>query len=106
MKHFFQLYVKKEIKQLLAVLLFIVFFFLFTSGIAKFSQSTDENQTEMLHLAISRSITHCYATEGHYPESLEYLQEHYGIKYDTDKYFVDYQILGKNIFPDVTIIEK
>ena len=47
-----------------------------------------------------------YAANGFYPESLEYLKEHYHISYDTDKYFVDYQALGENIFPDITIIEK
>ena len=106
MKHFYQNFVKKEMIQILAVLLFVVLFFLFSSGIAKISHNTDKNESELLHLAITRGITHCYATEGHYPESLEYLQEHYGIIYDSDKYFVDYQVLGKNIYPDVTIIEK
>ena len=106
MKRFYQNFVKKEIVQILAIALFVLFLSFFTSGISKISQETDENQSELLHLAISRGITHCYATEGHYPESLEYLQEHYGITYDTNKYFVDYQVLGKNIFPDVTIIEK
>ena len=44
--------------------------------------------------------------EGSYPESLEYLKEHYGITYDEDRFFVDYKIVGTNILPDVTIIEK
>ena len=99
MKRFFQ-------TQIIAIIIFAIIFFAFTSGVSKISHNTDENQTELLHLAISRGITHCYATEGHYPEDLDYLKEHYGITYDTDKYFVDYQVLGKNIFPDVTIIEK
>lgn len=106
MKHFYQTYIRKEIVQILAVLLFMILFFVFSSGISSISHNTDENQTEILHLAISRGITHCYATEGHYPESLDYLKEHYGITYDSSKYFVDYQVLGKNIYPDVTIIEK
>lgn len=88
------------------VLFFLIVFFAFSSGISNVSDETQENQTETLKLAISRSITHCYATEGHYPESLAYIQEHYGITYDTNKYFVDYQVLGENIFPDITIIEK
>jgi len=61
---------------------------------------------ETLQRAITRGITHCYATQGHYPESLEELHKTYGITYDEDLYFVDYQVLGKNIYPDVTIIEK
>lgn len=43
---------------------------------------------------------------GAYPESLRYLEEHYGLIYDEDRFFIDYQILGSNIMPDVTIIDK
>lgn len=92
--------------QLIALALFLVIFCAFSFGINRISHITDHNQMETLELAISRSITHCYATEGHYPESLDYLIENYGITYDADQYFVDYQILGKNLYPDVTIIEK
>ena len=53
-----------------------------------------------------RNITYCYAVEGSYPESLDYLKEHYGLTYDEDRFFVDYQVIGANILPDVTIIEK
>ncbi len=53
-----------------------------------------------------RSITHCYAVEGTYPSSLEYLKENYGLTYDETVFFVDYQTIGSNILPDVTIIER
>lgn len=59
-----------------------------------------------LEQAIHKSVAHCYAVEGVYPESLEYLKEEYGISYDSEKYFVDYQIWGENIMPDITIIQK
>ncbi|WP_318583936.1 hypothetical protein [[Clostridium] scindens] len=55
---------------------------------------------------MTRSITQCYAVEGNYPESLDYLKKSYGLHYDEDKFFVDYQPLGSNIMPDVTIIKK
>jgi hypothetical protein len=45
----------------------------------------------------------CYGTEGAYPESLAYLREHYGLQYDEDKYIVDYEIVGKNIRPQVRV---
>lgn len=106
MKRFYHEHSKKTSRQLIVLLLFLVFFCAFVYGISNISSKTDENETETLHLAISRGITHCYATEGHYPENLEYLLTHYGITYDSEKYFVDYQVLGENIFPDVTIIEK
>lgn len=106
MKRFYHEKSNQWIKPLASAVLFIALFFLFFTGISQVSEEASEKQTESLKMAISRGIAHCYATEGQYPESLEYLQEHYGIHYDSDKYFVDYQVLGQNFFPDVTIIEK
>ena len=67
---------------------------------------TRRHQKESLERALNRSIVYCYATEGTYPESLEDLKAHYGLTYDEDLFFVDYQTVGANIYPDVTIIEK
>ena len=60
----------------------------------------------MISTARSRSITQCYALEGFYPPDLDYLCSHYGFTYDTDHFFIDYQYIGSNMRPDVTIIEK
>ena len=106
MKYLSRKGIKFEKKQIAGILLFLMIFAAFVFGISGISRQTAQNQTETLHLAISRSIAHAYASQGYYPESLEALLEQYPITYDTDKYFVDYQVLGKNIFPDVTIIEK
>ena len=40
------------------------------------------------------------------PKVLEDLKAHYGLTYDARPIFVDYQTVGANIYPDVTIIEK
>ena len=93
-------------KQLASVALFLGIFCAFLFGLSGISKETNEKQTESLQIAISRGIVRCYAAEGHYPESLEYLKDNYHISYNEDDYFVDYQVLGENIFPDVTIIEK
>ncbi len=97
---------ENRIKPALSITVFLVILFLFVTSIGTASSTTSKKQSESLKLAISQSIAHCYATEGHYPQNLEYLKEHYGIHYDTEKYFIDYLVLGENIFPDVTIIEK
>ncbi len=106
MQRFYHRQVHTGKRQIAAVLLFLTLLFAFSGGISSVSDKNHEAQTETLQKAISRGITHCYATEGHYPESLEYLQKKYGITYDKEQYFIDYQVLGKNIYPDVTIIEK
>ena len=75
-------------------------------GISSISEGTRKRQKESLENAVMRSITHCYAVEGTYPSSLEYLKENYGLTYDETVFFVDYQTIGSNILPDVTIIER
>ena len=45
------------------------------------------------------------ATTGHYPESLDSIRSDYGLIYNEDLFYVDYQVRAQNIIPDVTIIE-
>ena len=54
--------------------------------------------------AVLRSAVSCYAFEGTYPESLSYLKEHYGVTWNEDKYVVDYETIGANLMPSVTVI--
>ena len=100
--HFFSLIKKMH----LTFLAFIGLMFLFITGLNDVSRKADESQLESLRTAIERDIAHCYALEGTYPPSLDYLKQHYGLIYDEDRFFVDYQSIGSNIMPDVTIIEK
>ncbi len=91
---------------LLSVCVFLFIIGLFLQGIVSVSESTRKRQRESLENAITRSITYCYTVEGAYPESLDYLKENYGLTYDEDLFFGDYRIIGSNILPDVTIIER
>ena len=90
----------------LPVLAFLILLLLFLYGVNSISATTSKKQEESLHNAVYRSIVQCYAVEGTYPPSLAYLQEHYGLTYDSDSFFVDYQPIGSNLMPDVTIIPK
>lgn len=80
--------------------------FLFYQGMNQLSDWAGQEEKKSLEEAVWRGITQCYAIEGRYPESLEYLKQEYGLQYDTERFFIDYQALGANIVPDVTIVEK
>lgn len=88
----------------LSLIIFMVITGGFYYGITSLSSQAGGKQEQYLHDAIERAVIHCYAVEGVYPESLDYLKENYGISYDTERYFVDYQTLGSNLLPEVTII--
>ena len=88
------------------ILLFSAILVLFLYGISYVGSSTEERQEDSLIKAMERNIVHCYALEGFYPPSLEYMEEHYGLTYDKDMFIVDYQPIGTNLYPDFTVISK
>lgn len=90
--------------KLFSGLLFFSFLIFFFQGIRTVDDTTSAEQAKSLEQAIRRSIVQCYAVEGTYPPSLDYLKEHYGIFYDSDRFYVDYTSIGSNIMPDITII--
>lgn len=91
---------------LLPVLAFLILFVLFIQGVSSVSESTLNKQQESLETALERSISQCYAVEGSYPPSLEYLKQHYGLLYDEDSFFIDYEYYGSNLLPEVTVLRR
>lgn len=91
---------------IISIVLFLTVIILFYWGIRSLSDNTEEKEMHFLQNALNQSVTQCYAVEGFYPESLAYLEEHYHITYDRDRFFIDYQPQGENIFPVITIIPK
>ena len=97
-------------KRILESMNFSVFFFviviaIFLFGISFISSTSSKDQTQILTDAVNKDIIHCYAVEGYYPPSLKYIEDHYGLTYDKDRYLVDYVPVGDNIMPSVTIVE-
>ena len=88
-----------------SILLFSAVIVLFVFGTASLSKGSTKRQKDSLIDALSRDIIYCYATTGHYPESLEAIRSDYGLYYNEDLFYVDYQVRAQNIIPDVTIIE-
>lgn len=89
-----------------AIVLFIGFVVLFVIAVDMTGKGNYAREEEALRSAIERDIMHCYALEGYYPPSVDYMKEHYALSYDSSKYIVDYQPIGKNIYPAFTIIRK
>ncbi len=102
-------YAKKKkisITAYIPILLLVIVLAIFIGFSDSFSSSNIEHEREVLENALERSITQCYALEGTYPTDLAYLQENYGLTYNKDHFYIDYQYIGGNLRPDVTIIER
>lgn len=97
---------KRHISGILSTLLICLVLIFSWKGLDSLQTSTSAEQTQILEDALMRSITACYALEGAYPPDITYLVEHYGLVYDEEQYFIDYQYIGSNLRPDVTILKR
>lgn len=95
---------KSFLSLLIPVFIFVAVFFIFLPSVSSISATTQKEEAENLKQAVIRSTVYCYAVEGAYPESLSYLEEHYGITYDHSKYLISYEVHASNLMPDVTVI--
>lgn len=83
---------------------FLLVLVLFLLGLDYLSGTTARQEADGLKNSILQSAVHCYALEGFYPDSMRYLEDHYGLTYDRDKYVVSYEVIGSNLMPDVSVI--
>ncbi len=77
----------------------------FLTAVGNLSRGNRQEGREQLETALRRSAVACYAAEGIYPPTLEYLTEHYGVQIG-EEYIVFYEIFASNLMPDITVLEK
>ena len=63
-------------------------------------------QEAQLREAVRRALVTCYATEGQYPPTLQYLEANYALKFDDDRFIVSYDAFASNIMPTVSILRR
>ena len=73
--------------------------------VSRVGTRSDTAQTEFVTEAVHNAALTCYAVEGAYPSSLEYLRAHYGLAYDQDRYLVRYDSFSSNLMPDISVME-
>lgn len=87
-----------------AVVLAVCLWFL--TALGNLSSGQGEKGRQQLENALRRAAVACYAAEGVYPPTLEYLTEHYGVQVDKDRYSVFYEVFAENLMPEITVLEK
>lgn len=96
---------KDRIERFLSLAIFILVLGIFTAGMVFFGKRADKNGVEALRSSIRKASVQCYAIEGRYPPSVEYLEENYGIQVDRKAYSVFYNGFASNVMPDITVVE-
>ena len=78
----------------------------FITSLASVDRQQGEEGRQQLETALRRAAVACYAAEGVYPPTVEYLQQHYGVQIEEERYIVFYEIFANNLMPDITVLEK
>lgn len=88
-----------------AVLVLAVLLWFF-AAMGNLTRDSGEEGREQLESALRRAAVACYAAEGVYPPTVDYLTEHYGVQVEEEKYIVFYEIFASNLMPDITVLER
>jgi len=57
----------------------VIIVMLLLNGLTNVASVNDTEGQRLLEESLQRSVVNCYAIEGAYPPTLDYLKEHYGI---------------------------
>lgn len=69
-------------------------------------QDIEAQQRVALKDAVDAAAVQCFALEGAYPDSLEYLEERYGLRVNHDEYIVTYSSYASNVLPEVEVLKR
>ncbi|NLC78351.1 MAG: hypothetical protein GX683_01300 [Ruminococcaceae bacterium] len=75
-------------------------------SLGRIGLKANEQSLTQARNSVSRAVVLCYASEGVYPESLDYLEENYGLVLDSELYLYHYRSLGGNLFPEIAVFEN
>lgn len=73
--------------------------------IGSLDKTGESEETLLVRNAVKRAAVSCYATEGFYPEELDYLQKNYGFSYDSSRYAVFYDSFASNLMPVIRVVK-
>lgn len=72
----------------------------------KISSDMTAQGAAALEQSVRRAAVQCYAIEGAYPPSLQYLVDNYGVQVNTSRYYVSYSVFASNRMPDIAVQVK
>lgn len=93
------------LRNLPAMLIFLAVVIILVLALSDVSRTSSEESLTIAENSIRRAVITCYAQEGRYPESIEYLKENYGL-YVSEDFDVRYNIFASNIMPDIIVYRK
>ena len=92
-------------REIASVLLMILLFCGVWVLVSRVGTKSDTAQTQFVTEAVHNAALTCYAVEGAYPDSLDYLRSNYGLAYDRSRYQVTYSAFASNLVPEIYVVE-
>lgn len=74
-------------------------------GLQETDASGKDEAVRVLEDSIRQAVIMSYAVEGKYPDTVEYIEQHYGVKIDRNRYLVHYNVFASNLMPDIMVLE-
>ncbi|MBR2823623.1 MAG: hypothetical protein IKE24_08065 [Clostridia bacterium] len=93
-------------KEIAAGVVFVALIVGFLAMVGTITNSSGEQEINLVQDAVRNAALTCYAAEGSYPESLEYLQEHYHLAYNQERFVVEYDAFASNLMPTINVLER
>jgi len=91
---------------LLPILFTVAVFLIIFYGLRQAEQASRAEGLVILKDSIRRAVVTAYAIEGRFPESLQYIEENFGVHIDRSRFVVHYMVFAPNIMPEILVIER
>jgi len=89
----------------LPVIFTVVVMVMVVIGLRQTEESSSAEGLRILEDSLRRAVVMSYAIEGRYPESIEYIEENFGIHIDRTRFVVHYRVFASNILPEIMVIQ-
>ncbi len=91
---------------IITVAVLAVFIAMIVFAISEAEQSRRNENALIIENGVKKAAVECYAEEGFYPDSIDYLIENYSLYTDSENCIIHYSPISSNIMPDIKVIAK
>ena len=88
----------------ISLAVFVLAIVVAVTAIGQMSRRVDVEQVARLQEVLRRAAISCYAVEGRFPPSLDYLVARYGVIIDYSKFIVHFDVVSRNAMPIIEVI--
>ena len=97
---------KKNASVIRTLVIFLAVVFFFSFALSRLEAGQQVQGRLLLEDTLRKTAVACYASQGFYPPNVAYMQEHYALQWDPEKYIIHYEIFASNLMPDITVLDR